>query len=169
MSNYLLLIILSVSCVLSLLTLVIFIFSFRKIIKKIKSIEVSLQNEIKSSVQSKFIEITPETKNLIDLATEAWRIESKISKIDSRISEIQKKSLENSAQKIKRIIDQYDLEVRDYTGTKYNPGITGIEVISVEKNKDAIEDTVKETLEPAILFKGQIVKKAKVIIISSKN
>jgi molecular chaperone GrpE (heat shock protein) len=88
-------------------------------------------------------------------------------KINSKISEIQKKSLENSIQKIKRIIDQYDLEIRDYTGIKYNPGITGIEVVSVEKNKNNHEDIVKETLEPAILLRGQIVKKAKVIISSS--
>ena len=168
MSNYLLLIILIISCALYLLALVIVVLFLRKILKKINYTENSLRSEIKASVQSKFIDIAPAAKNLIEFAVEVWRIEVKMKKIKNKLSENQKQSLNNSVQKIKRNIDQYDLEIRDYTGTKYNSGITGIEVVSVEKDKTSHEDMVKETLEPAVLLKGQIVKKAKVII-SSDN
>lgn len=151
-----------------LLILVLIIRYFRNLTHKLSKFESKLVEEVRSSVQPKFIETSIETENLFGLAVEVWRMEQRLSKVTTKLDENQSKALENSMQKIKRFIDRYDLEVRDYTGQKYNTGLASLEVISVEKSSSVTEDTVKETVEPAILLKGQVVKKAKVILLSKK-
>lgn len=140
--------------------------NFLKLLFRLNLTEKGLREEIKSSVQPKFIEASIEAKDLMDVAIEVWRIEQKLNKVSGKLPENQSKSLDVSVQKIKRFIDRYDLEVKDYTGQKYNSGLSVVEVISVEKDRNIEEDTIKETVEPAILLKGQVVKKAKVIVIT---
>lgn len=138
------------------------------ILRRLDKSEADLKEEIRTSVQPKFLEASMEAKDLIDLAIEVWRIDQRLSKVMERLHENNRKALEISIQKIKKFIDRYDLEVRDYTGQKYNTGLSAVDVVSVEKDKSTVEDTVKETLEPAVLIRGQVVKKAKVILLSKK-
>jgi len=141
---------------------------FKYILRKLDKTEERLREEIQTSVQPKFLDVSIQAKDLIDLVVEVWRIDQKLSKTFRKLPENQVKALENSMQKIKRFIDRFDLEARDYTGQKYNTGLSAIEIVSVEKDPSVSEDIVKETLEPAILLKGQLIKKAKVIISSNK-
>lgn len=141
----------------------------RFLTSRLSKIENKIVDEIRTSVQTKFIETSMETENLFSLAIEVWRLEQRLTKVFEKLDENQKKALENSIQKIKRFIDKYDLEVRDYTGQKYNTGLAALEIVSVEKDLAVSEDMVKETVEPAILLKGQVVKKAKVILSSNKK
>lgn len=170
MSNYLLLSLLSSATLLLLLLILGILFIqnkyFRSFLGRLNKTEANLKEEIQASVQTKFLEASLEAKDLMDLAVEVWRIDQKLSKAVGKLGENQSKSLENSMNKIKKFIERYDLEVRDYTGQKYNSGLSAIDVLSVEKDSSISEDTVKETVEPAILLKGQIVKKAKVILLS---
>lgn len=136
------------------------------IIRRLDKSEADLKEEIRTSVQPKFIEASMEAKDLMDMAIEVWRIEQKLIRISEKLSDNNSKSLEVSVQKIKRFIERYDLEVKDYTGQKYNSGLSVVEVISVQKDRKVAEDTIKETVEPAILLKGQVIKKAKVIVAS---
>lgn len=138
------------------------------ILRRLDKSEADLKEEIRTSVQTKFLEASMEAKDLIDLAIEIWRIDQRLNKAMEKLQENNRKALEISMQKLKRFIDKYDLEVRDYTGQKYNTGLSAVDVVSVEKDKSTIEDTVKETLEPAVLLRGQVVKKAKVILLSKK-
>ena len=139
---------------------------FKHILRKLDKTEERLKEEIQTSVQPKFLETSLEAKDLMDLAVEIWRIDQKLSKATGKLGESQSKALENSMNKIKKFIDRYDLEIKDYTGQKYNAGLSAIEIVSVEKDPSVSEDIVKETLEPAILLKGQLIKKAKVILSS---
>lgn len=136
------------------------------ILRRLDKSEADLKEEIRTSVQPKFLEASMEAKDLIDLAIEIWRIDQRLNKATERMNENTRKAIENSMLKIKKFIGRYDLEVRDYTGQKYNTGLSAIDIISVEKNKKIKEDIVKETIEPSILIKGQIVRKAKVILLS---
>lgn len=137
-----------------------------KILNHLKTLSSDLKEEIRSSVQPKFLETSMEAKDLIDLAIEVWRIDQRLNKSKGLMHENTKKAIDNSMLKIKKFISNNDIEIRDYTGQKFNTGLTAIDVISVEKDKKIKEDVIKTTVEPMILLKGQIVKKAKVIILS---
>lgn len=123
-----------------------------------------ISEEIKYAVAPKSININASVTELIELATEVWRIEQRLTKIADILPENQKKGLENSVHKFKRYISNYDIEVIDYTNQKFNDGLN-LDVLSIEKDQGVTTPTVKETIEPTILVKGQVVKKAKVIVL----
>ena len=125
-----------------------------------------ISEEIKYAVAPKSINLTASVAELIDLATEVWRIEQRLTKVFDTLSENQRKGLENSVHKFKRYISNYDIEVIDYTNQKFNDGLN-LDVLSVEKDPAVVTPTVKETVEPTILVKGQVVKKAKIILLSN--
>jgi hypothetical protein len=119
---------------------------------------------IRSSVEPKFIEINPATTNLVELAVDIWRLGNRLEKVSSSISDDQTKALQNSYTKLKRFLDKNDIGVIDYTNKKHNEGLN-LDVLAVEKDSNLKEAIIKETHEPAITIKGQIVKKAKVILL----
>ena len=125
-----------------------------------------ISEDIKYAVSPKFVELSLGVNDLIDLAIEIWRIEQRIVKSTESLPENQLKGLENSVQKMKRYIEKYDIEIIDYKNTKYNDGLN-LDVLSIEKDPTLSESTVKETIEPTILCKGQVVRKAKIILIKN--
>jgi hypothetical protein len=76
--------------------------------------------------------------------------------------------LNNSIQKIKRYLDKNDIEIVDHTNQKFNEG-RNLDVLAVEKSLDISESIIKETKEPTILHKNQVVHKAKVIILEKSS
>lgn len=142
----------------------------RKIIRdnvsnKIEEFYLSIKKEIKYSVSPKFLELSSSVNKLVELAIEIWRMEQRIIKMSDNISEGQKRGLENSIQKMKRYLENYDIEIIDYTNQKYNEGFN-LDILSVEKNSSIPEPIVKETIEPTITCKGQVVRKAKIILLN---
>lgn len=127
---------------------------------------LKIREEIKYAVTPKFIDLSIGVSELIELATEVWRIEQRLTKVVDVLPENQRKGLENSVHKLKRYISKYDIEIIDYTNQKFNDGLN-LDVLSIEKDVNALVPMVKETVEPTILCKGQVVKKAKVILISN--
>lgn len=123
----------------------------------------SLADEIKNSVQTKFIDISPSTQSLIELGIEAWRLEKKVEKAAEELPADKKTSLQNSLMKLRRYLERNDIEVRDYTDQKYNDGMN-LEILSSEKHPNLTQSIVGITDTPAIMHKGQIIKRAKVII-----
>jgi hypothetical protein len=125
-----------------------------------------ISEEIKYAVAPKSINLSVSVTELVDLATEVWRIEQRLTKVTDILPENQRKGLENSVHKLKRYISNYDIEIVDYTNQKFNDGLN-LDVLSVEKDQSVTTPTVKETIEPTILVKGQVVKKAKIILLSN--
>jgi molecular chaperone GrpE (heat shock protein) len=93
-------------------------------------------------------------------------MEQRIAKSASGLPENQLKGLENSIQKLRRYLEKYDIEIVDYKNTKYNDGLN-LDVLSVEKDPSLPEPRVKEVVEPTIMCKGQVVRKAKIILITN--
>ena len=114
----------------------------------------------------KFTTVTVEANEITDLAVEIWRIEQRVAKSASILPENQLKGLENSIQKMKRYLEKYDIEVVDYKNTKYNDGLN-LDILSVEKDPTLPESIVKETVEPTVMLKGQVIRKAKIILLSN--
>src|SRR3989338_1495432 len=151
------------------LTLVILFLRKRRPVENLDKFEElyrKISEEIKYAVAPKSINLNASVSELIELATEVWRIEQRLAKIAEILPENQRKGLENSVHKFKRYISNYDSEIIDYTNQKFNDGLN-LDVLSVEKDQSVTTPTVKETVEPTILVKGQVVKKAKIILLSN--
>ncbi len=133
---------------------------------KFEELYRKISEEIKYAVAPKSINLNASVSELIELATEVWRIEQRLAKIAEILPENQRKGLENSVHKFKQYISNYDIEIVDYTNQKFNDGLN-LDVLSVEKDPSVTTPTVKETIEPTILVKGQVVKKAKIILLSN--
>lgn len=131
--------------------------------KEIDDLYIKIKEDIKYSVSPRFIESSINTKDLIELAVEVWRIEKKISDLLNNLSDNQKAGIENSLRKIKTYLTKNDIEIVDYTNQKYNDGLN-LDVLSIEKKPRLAIPIIKETIEPTILCKGQVIKKAKVIL-----
>jgi len=127
---------------------------------------LKIKEDIKFAVTPKFMELSSEIKDLVDLAVEVWRMEQRIVKSTSSLPENQLKGLKSSIQKLRRYLEKYDIEIRDYTNQKFNEGLN-LDVLSVEKDPKITEPIVKETVEPTIMCKGQVVKKAKIILLKN--
>ncbi|KKQ69772.1 MAG: hypothetical protein UT32_C0040G0001 [Parcubacteria group bacterium GW2011_GWC2_39_14] len=133
---------------------------------KFEELYRKISEDIKYSVTPKFVELSLGVNDLVDLAVEVWRMEQRVSKSASSLPENQLKGLENSIQKLKRYLEKYDIQIVDYKDTKYNDGLN-LDILSVEKDPTLPEPRVKETVEPTIMCKGQVVRKAKIILLSN--
>jgi hypothetical protein len=125
-----------------------------------------IKRDIQFAISPKYIEMSDSVKELVELAVEVWRIDQRITKLSSELDENKTKAINASLKKIKKYLKRYDIEIIDYTGQKYNNGLN-LDVLSIEKDNSIIEPTVKETIEPTIMHKGQILKKAKIILINN--
>lgn len=127
---------------------------------------MKLSQEIKFSVAPKSLQLSVSANELVELALEIWRMDQRLMKIANTLPENHRKGLENSILKLRKYISNYDIEIVDYTNQKFNDGLN-LDVLSVEKDPAVATPTVKETVEPTILIKGQVVKKAKIILLSN--
>jgi len=133
---------------------------------KFEELYKKISEDIKSAVTPKFMSVAVEANEITDLAIEIWRIEQRIAKSASILPENQLKGLENSIQKMRRYLEKYDIEIIDYKNHKYNDGLN-LDILSVEKDPSIPEPMVKETVEPTIMLKGQVIRKAKIILLSN--
>lgn len=132
---------------------------------KLSSLYFKITNRnIRDSVQSRFLELSPSTQSLIDLAVEIWRLEKRLQKTTDSLSEDQNKAFDNSVSKLQRFLEKNDIALTDYTDKKYNEGMN-LDILSIEKDPDISHSIIKETHEPAVLHKGQLIKKAKVVVL----
>ena len=124
---------------------------------------IKIKELINYSISPRFTELSPQTKDIVDLAVEIWRIEQRFEKLLLKVSDNQKIGFESSLRKLKGYLNKYDIEVVDYTGKTYNDGLN-LEILSVEKQPKFQSLLIKETIEPTVLLKGQVIKIAKIIL-----
>lgn len=142
-----------------------------KIINEMSEIRLQIletRKDIQSAITPKFLEISTQTKDLIDLAIEMWRMEYRLNKIMSSIPEDQQERFKNSLQKFKKYLSKNDIEVIDHTNQMFNDG-RNLDIIAVEKGVNNSKSIIKETKEPTILCKNQVVHKGKVIVLEKNN
>lgn len=136
----------------------------KKFFANIEKLHEDLREEIRYSVAPKSIQLSAGVADFVELAVEIWRIEQRINKSLESLPENHKKGLEISIQKLKRYLEKYDLQIVDYTNQKYNEGLN-LDILSVEKDSSVTEPTVKETIEPTVMYKGQVLRKAKIVLL----
>ncbi|MFZ1736233.1 MAG: hypothetical protein WAU31_04835 [Candidatus Moraniibacteriota bacterium] len=153
-------------------TSVIVLFLLAYLIKKmsdrnINKFYLKIREDIKYAASTKLVEFSVSVGDIIDLAVEIWRMEQRIAKSIAGLSENQGKSLESSIQKLRRYIEKYDIEIVDYKDMKYNEGLN-LDILSIEKDPTLQGSKIKEVIEPTILCKGQVVRKAKIVLLSNR-
>lgn len=127
-----------------------------------------VMREINGSVQSKFINFSPSANDLIEIAIDIWRMKQRLIKISESLPENSRKSLDNSIHRLFRYLEKNDLELLDYIGQPYSDTLSSVDVVSTEKDKNIKIDTIIEMVEPGILIKGKLIKKAQVIVGTKK-
>jgi Holliday junction resolvasome RuvABC ATP-dependent DNA helicase subunit len=151
------------------LVVIISIISYRRFrTKYLRSQNDSLvaPKEHLSQHQAIFVDLSPKSADIVELAVEVWRINNRIMKAGNDLSEIQKRGLESSLQKFIKFLDSHDIKIVDHAGEKYNEGMN-IDVISFTKDQNVKTPLIKETIEPSIICKGYVIKKGKVIVVNN--
>lgn len=113
-------------------------------------------------------EISAQTNDLIEFAIELWRMEHRLNRVLSMLPEDQRELFINSFQKLKRYLYKNQIEIIDYTNQKYDDG-QNLEILAVEKDPNAQDTIIKETKEPTILLKGKVVRRGKIIVLTSEE
>ena len=122
------------------------------------------QKDMDSKKMEQNFNLAISTKDLTNLGIDVWRMEQRINKIMQNIPGTSQDLLKNSIQKIKRYLVNNNIEIVDYTNQKFNEG-RNLDILAVEKSSNILESIIKETKEPTILHKNQVVNKGKVIIL----
>ena len=100
--------------------------------------------------------------SLCDLAVEVWRLSKKIRSGSISLAENDMKFIDRSLDRFSEFLLKNGVEILDPAGERYNAG-SNLEVIAWEENGGGTP-MVRETLEPTILVRGRICRKAKVIV-----
>lgn len=127
-----------------------------------------IRKEIIFAVAPKFLEVSTEVDDLVELAIDYWRLEHRMGKAIATLEKSSKENIESSLERIKRYLDKNDIEIIDHTNQKYDEG-QNLEILAVEHDPKAREDTIKETKEPTVLLKGQVIHIGKIIVVSKKE
>ena len=121
---------------------------------------------VKQSIEPKFLEIaiSPETNKIINLWVDIWRLESRINEVIN-ISNIEKEKLGNSIRRVKKYISDYEFEIKGFNWDKYSEEINIYELKATEDtDKSELDWIIKDTIEPAVRNKWNIIKQAKIIV-----
>lgn len=111
----------------------------------------------------KYVDFKPDTKNLIELANCYWAMEKNFSKYEEELSDNNKRRLKNSLRKIESYLQNSDVDIKDYTGRQYIDGLN-VEIVEKEIDEKTKKPTVSDVIKPAILYRGSLVQRSRVII-----
>lgn len=114
----------------------------------------------------RLFDIQVQANDLVMLAIDLWRLEHRLNRILQGLPEDQRENVSNSMQKLKRYLDKNNIEVLDHTNQKYDDS-QNLEILAVEQDSSVTDPIIKETKEPTILYKGQVVHIGKVILLSN--
>ena len=122
----------------------------------------NIQKNIKISVAPHFMNISPSVQQFKDLIIALFILKKHINKIalESNL-ESKFRPVTSAISKIENILKIFGFEIVDYTGQKYNDGMN-IDIINTVKS-DIKYPIIKETIEPSIIYNGELISKAKVI------
>jgi len=137
-------------------------------LSKISSQISETREDIHTVIAPKFLDVSIQLKDLIELSIEIWRLENRLNKTLSSLPENQKDAITNSIQKLKRYLEKNDIELVDHTNHKFNEG-KNLDILAVEKEPNISQSIIKETKEPTVTYKGQVVRKGKVIILTGDD
>lgn len=130
-----------------------------------RSYRQEIPQELRSENRALFVDLSPKSADIVELAVEVWRINNRLMKVEG-VTETQQRGFDSSLQKFGKFLDRYDVKIIDHTGEKYNEGMN-VDVLSYEKDPGVRFPIIKETIEPSVTCKGHIIKKGKIIVVNN--
>ena len=124
--------------------------------------------EIKTVLYGRYVRFDPKIDKLVDLAIDHWRLKKHVEKIKPQLSTEDAKRIDNSIRRIENYLHENDIEVDDYTNRSANDGIN-VEIVSVEQDSSIKKPIIKETIVPAVSYKGSLRKKSQVVILDNSQ
>ena len=108
-------------------------------------------------------EVAPsELSMILALYSEAWRLGRVADACEDRVAA---GAVRRSARKIKSALAQYPIELIDYIGYPYDPGLVAEVVDIVEGNDpDVPLGRVVDAIEPTLKFDGEVVQRGQIIV-----
>ncbi|MBS8122198.1 hypothetical protein [Candidatus Vampirococcus lugosii] len=101
---------------------------------------------------------------LINLSVDIWRLGEKISKI-VYLKDQDNEKISVSLDRLKKFIKDLDIELKGFSGEKYSEEINFYELKATEDtNFPELDGIIKDTIEPAVINNGNIIKQAKIIV-----
>src|SRR4051812_40632072 len=96
------------------------------------------------------------------LYSEIWRLEQLAELLVDRI---QSASARRIARQIRAGLAEIDVEIVDYAGRPYDPGMVP-EVLDVQLVDGVADvgDTVSETIEPTLVWRGQVLRRGQIVM-----
>lgn len=155
--------------IMALFFIVVLLFLLLKVLKRRSSLKETPfkgQNVEINKPHAIFVDLSPKSSDLVELAIEIWRVKNRVIKASPDLQEIHKRGLESSIQKMQKFLDRFSIEIIDHTNQKYNEGLS-VDVLSFEIDPNIKVPTIKETIEPTIIYSGNVVKKGKVVVIKN--
>jgi hypothetical protein len=125
-------------------------------------------DELEGSLPSEFVVSRPFVKAVLAVATNAWRIRTKL--LDSISGELREDLAKEDFRKVNRYADailealtNIGLEVKDRTGETFDYGMPE-KVIAAQPQEGLNREQVIETIRPSVYWGNQIVQHGEVII-----
>lgn len=102
------------------------------------------------------------SESICTLYSEIWRLEQLSGML---IDRIQSASVRRIARQIRTGLAEIDVEIVDYSGRTYDPGMVP-EVLDIQivDGTENIVDTIAETVEPTLLWRGQVLRRGQIVV-----
>lgn len=102
--------------------------------------------------------------SVLDVAIEVWRLQDRFKKLQSATGR-QDPAITFSIEKLQHVLREIGIETRDYTGQRYNEGMS-LDVLTFDYSVEEkpTNRVVQETVSPAIFFDGKLHKMSQVIV-----
>ena len=123
--------------------------------------------EIQETLYNKYVKFDPSVDDVSRLAVEVWKLKNNVKKIEN-LSEADKNFLKTRVRQFEKYLDKNKVEIDDYTGRKFSDGMK-VNVVNFEYDEKVSHPMIKETVQPAIKYKGMIQKEAQVIVATNKR
>src|SRR4051812_17913668 len=106
--------------------------------------------------------VTVGSDGICALYSEIWRLEQLAEVLVDRI---QAASARRIARQIRAGLAEIDVEIVDYVGRSYDPGMVP-EVLDVQLVDGAADvgDIVSETIEPTLVWRGQVLRRGQIVV-----
>lgn len=106
---------------------------------------------------------TKRETTLLAMALEVWRLETRLTAVESKLGPAQAKLLHASVRRMFELLSDVGFTIEDPTGRPYVEG-ERIEVLVFEPTVDLQRSTIIETVKPAIYRDSKLAAAAEVIV-----
>jgi hypothetical protein len=109
---------------------------------------------------------------LVELAVQVWRFARRAEGLDAERFPRERKQMDDSVRRFRRVIDLLGIEIVDPTGQPYSSGWVEVEVLSWEEpdpGTASARPTVKQCLAPIVRRQGQVLARGQVVVLEASD